>query len=148
MQTPIWGLSCSCSFWPHGRALLNHVSSFERTMQNHMLLLKCQWKVDRWHEDLQAVVLRSVFCYQQVSGAECRGAGGDCRDGRRGKSGRENGYGPRRGRWQGALPGERSFCLVILGVEGKGKAVTERGKRLQRKEFIFLGEGKGLQERT
>ncbi|RVW74653.1 putative zinc transporter [Vitis vinifera] len=26
-----------------------------------MLLLKCQWKVDKWHEDLQAVVLRSVF---------------------------------------------------------------------------------------
>ena len=46
-----------------GRALLNHVSSFERTVQNHMLLLKCQWKVDRWHEDLQVVVLRSVFCY-------------------------------------------------------------------------------------
>ena len=53
---------------PRGRALLNHVSSFERTVQNHMLLLKCQWKVDRWHEDLQAVVLRSVFCYQWRSG--------------------------------------------------------------------------------
>ena len=40
---------------PRGRALLNHVSSFERIVQNHMLLLKCQWKVDRWHEDLRAV---------------------------------------------------------------------------------------------
>uniref|UniRef100_F6HW47 Uncharacterized protein n=1 Tax=Vitis vinifera TaxID=29760 RepID=F6HW47_VITVI len=26
-----------------------------------MMLLGCQWKVDRWHEDLQAVVLRSTL---------------------------------------------------------------------------------------
>ena len=44
--------------------------------------------------------------------AECRGAGGGCRDGRRGKSGREKRYGPRRGRWQRSL-GRRSFCLVV-----------------------------------
>ena len=37
------------------------MSSFERIVQNHMLLLKCQWKVDRWHGDILAVSEERIF---------------------------------------------------------------------------------------
>ena len=62
-----------------------------------------------------------------LEGRRVVGLEGDClcRDGRRGKSGRENGYGPRRGRWQGALPGAGAF-VRLLWVEREIRELLER----------------------
>ena len=111
---------------PRGRALLNHMSSFERIVQNHMLLLKCQWKVDRWHGICRSL---SWGASSIISGVVEAGRGVEV--------GLQVGYGAERTGWVSSLEGGRPE--EIFGRKQRRENRVSFGESLERR---FLGGSK------